>query len=175
MDLMKAVSAYGLIKDLRLSSEDSKLSTILELVGFDADSSNMLLGAARSIAPDDNMKVTEFIQMKGFGSAMNVLMQSSDSPDVQQLGKYMLLADLNVSADDNSYQLAFGNLGVDPETALIVRGIIQENAKPGQSLAAFAKSPAFSGMVMSVANGNRSPSPLDGIIECPHCEGLIKS
>jgi len=175
MDLVKAVSAYGLIKDLRLSSEDSKLSTILELVGFDQSSSNMLLGAARSISPDENMLVTEFIQMKGFGSAMNLLMQKSDSEDVQRLGKYMLLADMDVSTSVESYQKVLGDLGVDSETATVVRDIVQENAKPGQSVAAFAKTPAFGGMLMALQQGATKPSPIAGIIECPHCEGLIQS
>lgn len=174
MDVLKLVSAYSLVKDLRISDEDKKLQTILELTGFDDDSSNMLIAAARSVAPNPDMKVTEFVEMKGFGSALNLLLKQSGNPEVAKFGDYLMLADMPTDADEATYIRNFGAIGVDPETAKTARTVVTENAGAKQSMVTFMKSPAFGRMLTALKHGMVKLPEHAGVISCPHCAGPIK-
>lgn len=172
MDLLKAISAFNLVKDLKLSDSTEKLSTVLDMVGFGKEESSQLIDAARRVASSEDMKILDFINAKGFGSAMNMLLKRSDSADARRFGDYMALADLSTSASQESFVQAFGAVGIDPQTAVTLKELISKNAKPSESLSQFVKTPGFAKVLHTLRYGEIPPTA--GIIKCPHCEGYIQ-
>lgn len=174
MDMLKVISLYGIVKDVKLSDPDPLLKSLLNIIGFRDDDSSQMIKMARSLASSPDIPILDFIQEKGVGATVSSLLKRSDSEDVRGLGTYLQLANMSVTADEEYYLEALEPLGVDSETAILLRDVVIKNAKPADTISAFVRSPAAGKMLYALSKGMSHLPSTAGLIQCPHCEGIIK-